>query len=174
MAAARCGPDASPSSVSAGEARRAGGRMEAERFDPEIMGRRWRPIAGEDNNAGQKQESGGGPRGPHGRAVHWVDRARKSASLLRSRLPPERITPTRFPEKAAFLWRTAAAPATPEGSTRIFILSSIQQSVSAISSSDTSRMPATDFWTIGNVSFPGLPTWRASAIVRGMAIEARL
>ena len=36
------------------------------------------------------------------------------------------MTPTRRPEKSAFRCRTAAAPATPEGSIRTFILSSIQ------------------------------------------------
>ena len=48
-------------------------------------------------------------------------------------MPPESTTPTRWPEKSAFLWRTAAAAATPEGSTRTFIRSSIQVSVSIIS-----------------------------------------
>ena len=60
-------------------------------------------------------------------------------------------------------------PTTPEGSTRTFIRSSIQQSVSIISSSDDERArPATVSCTIGKVSLPGLATWRPSAIVCGI------
>jgi hypothetical protein len=83
------------------------------------------------------------------------------------------MTPTFRPEKSAFLWRTAAAPATPDGSISTFIRSSIQERVSIISSSDTSRTAFTVSCTIGKVSFPGEGTWRPSAIVRGISMVTR-
>ncbi len=88
-------------------------------------------------------------------------------------MPPESTTPTRLPEKSAFLWRTAAAAAAPEGSTSTFMRSSIQVSVSIISSSETRRMSFTVSCTIGNVSFPGEDTRRPSAIVGFSATSTR-
>src|SRR5262249_31908648 len=98
-------------------------RRKRGRLDPEI-------VRAED--AGEKPRRGGDP----GRAeAHEADWARNFASRSRSRLPPERTTPTRWPAKSALRWRTAAAPAAPEGSIKSFIRSSIQHRVSAISRS---------------------------------------
>ena len=135
------------------------GRMEAGRLDPEIVrGRAKRRARQKDQR--RDCASWRCRERPSSRSSPWTA---KNPASLSVQIPAERITPTREPEKSAFLWRTAAAPATPEGSTSTFILSSIQHSVSTIS-----RIRAgspTVSCTIGNVSFPGLPTCRPSAIV---------
>src|SRR6185369_15801032 len=88
---------------------RARGWMEAGRFDPEVV----RQGGRRDERAKKHQRrdrARGRCRGPA--EAHWaaMDLRRNPASLSLSRFPPERITPTREPEKSAFLWRTAAAP----------------------------------------------------------------
>src|SRR5207249_4547836 len=124
---------------------------EARGLDPEVVRRQRR---GEQRR--RRERRGALQRGL---AAMYCER------LPRSALPPESTTPTRRPEKSAFLWRTAAAAATPEGSTRTFMRSSIHVSVSINSSSETTRISLTFACTIGNVRRPGDATRRPSAIV---------
>src|SRR5262249_13434273 len=85
---------------------RGGRRPEARRLDPEVV-----------RSKRRRREERHEARGWKGAPAHQTarDRFKYSASFSRSTLPPERMTPTRCPEKSALRWRTAAAPATPDG-----------------------------------------------------------
>src|SRR5579883_3093227 len=60
-----------------------------------------------------------------------------AASVSKSILPPDTITPTRFGPGGSFLKNTVAAATAPLGSTRILRRSNINFTVSRISSSET-------------------------------------
>jgi hypothetical protein len=121
--------------------------MEARRLDPEVV--RARGRGGRRGHRDRQQQDA---------AFHRASRERYPARRSRSTLPPDRTTPTRFPEKVRLPVPDRGRADDPGGLDQHLHPLEIQTSVSIISSSDTRRTSFTVSWMTGNVFSPGQGT----------------